>query len=189
MIAAFKEWRVVVDALGRGEQIFILRKGGIHEGRGGFKMDYMEFALFPTEFHQQRDSVIPSAQARFDERLGVNEATSSVFIEYYAAVQEWHQVRDKSDLDRLRGQHIWKDEVILDRFEWGREKGIFAIAVRVHRLATALELPVLPEYGGCKSWISLAHEVPVAGSVPVLDDHAFAGKLKLFREALGVATA
>ena len=79
MIAAFKEWRVVVDALGRGEQIFILRKGGIHEGRGGFKMDYMEFALFPTEFHQQRDSVIPSAQARFDERPGINEATSSVF--------------------------------------------------------------------------------------------------------------
>ncbi len=29
MRIAFKEWMIVVDALGRGEQIIILRKGGI----------------------------------------------------------------------------------------------------------------------------------------------------------------
>ena len=34
MRTAFKEWAIVVDALGRGEQIIILRKGGISEGRG-----------------------------------------------------------------------------------------------------------------------------------------------------------
>ncbi|MED5454303.1 MAG: DUF1802 family protein, partial [Verrucomicrobiota bacterium] len=39
MKTAFKEWAVVIDALGRGEQIIILRKGGIHEGKGGFQMD------------------------------------------------------------------------------------------------------------------------------------------------------
>ena len=33
---AFKEWAVVVDALLRGEQVIILRKGGLREGRGGF---------------------------------------------------------------------------------------------------------------------------------------------------------
>ena len=30
---AFKEWAVIVEALGQGEQIVILRKGGIAEGR------------------------------------------------------------------------------------------------------------------------------------------------------------
>ncbi len=34
---AFKEWTVVVDALGRGDQIIILRKGGLSEGRDGFR--------------------------------------------------------------------------------------------------------------------------------------------------------
>ena len=38
----------MIDALGRGEQIIILRKGGIHEGRGGFQVDQPEFWLFPT---------------------------------------------------------------------------------------------------------------------------------------------
>src|SRR2546422_3996735 len=37
--AAFKEWAVVVDALGRGEQVIILRKGGIAEDRGEFELE------------------------------------------------------------------------------------------------------------------------------------------------------
>src|SRR5258705_3213217 len=44
---AFKEWAIVVDALGRGEQIVILRKGGIREGRGGFHVEHPQFWLFP----------------------------------------------------------------------------------------------------------------------------------------------
>ncbi|SVB17570.1 uncharacterized protein METZ01_LOCUS170424, partial [marine metagenome] len=37
---AFKEWGVVVEALGRGEQIVILRKGGIAEGDSGFRAEH-----------------------------------------------------------------------------------------------------------------------------------------------------
>ena len=186
MNAAFKEWRVIVEALGRGEQIIILRKGGIREGKGGFKMEHLEFALFPTEFHQQRESVIDSARTWFDEKPLDPDSNSSVFIEYQAVVREWHHLAEQSDLERLRGQHIWRDEVLADRFEWGREKGIFAIALRVYKLGTVLELPLLPEYGGCKSWIELAHEIPLAGATPVLDDAAFEKKLKLFRESLQI---
>src|SRR5512138_2779668 len=54
MRTAFKEWAIVVDALGRGEQILILRKGGIAEGRGGFRPEHTRFLLFPTAFHEQR---------------------------------------------------------------------------------------------------------------------------------------
>src|SRR5438477_1344443 len=43
----FKEWSLVCDALGRGEQSVILRKGGIAEGREGFSFRYREFFLFP----------------------------------------------------------------------------------------------------------------------------------------------
>ena len=66
MRIAFKEWMIVVDAVGRGEQTIILRKGGISEGRGGFKVEHSRFLLFPTLFRQQRESVLPSAQSRFD---------------------------------------------------------------------------------------------------------------------------
>ncbi len=67
---AFKEWGVVVDALGRGEQIVILRKGGIAEVRGGFRAEHDRFWLFPTRFHQQSEGVIESARERFKSSSG-----------------------------------------------------------------------------------------------------------------------
>jgi len=57
---AFKEWAVVCAALGSGQQSLILRKGGIHEGRGGFRVAHPEFWLFPTGFHQSLDILLPA---------------------------------------------------------------------------------------------------------------------------------
>ena len=50
----FEEWSRVCAALGAGAQSVILRKGGIHEGRGGFWWKHDRFFLFPTHFHEQR---------------------------------------------------------------------------------------------------------------------------------------
>ena len=58
---AFKEWAAICAALGDGRQSLIVRKGGIHEGREGFRVAHDEFWLFPTGFHQQRDEIIPEA--------------------------------------------------------------------------------------------------------------------------------
>jgi hypothetical protein len=182
--AAFKEWAIVVDALGRGEQIFILRKGGIHEGRGGFQMEHSEFLFFPTLFHQQRESVKPGAQARFDEIAPHFPAPNILRLEYWARAVEHHRLEEFEAVKRLAGQHIWREEVLAERFEWGREQGIFAIAVRVYRLPVAIELPMLPDYAGCKSWIDVAHPVMPAGSVPVMDDAAFEQRLAQFRSAI-----
>src|SRR3954468_11954512 len=49
----FKEWALVCEALGRGEQTILVRKGGIAEGREGFGFRHNEFFLFPTFFHEQ----------------------------------------------------------------------------------------------------------------------------------------
>ena len=184
MRMAFKEWAVIVDALGRGEQIIILRKGGISEGRGGFQVDHPEFLLFPTLFHQQRESVLPHAQQRYDAIAPQLPTSEQQRIEFFARVAEWRRVDALADAERLRGQHIWGNEVIADRFEWGRAKNIFAIAVRVLRLPTAIELSMAPSYGGCKSWIELERDVDVREATPVLDDKAFAAKVAQFTSAL-----
>jgi len=84
----------------------------------------------------------------------------------------------------LRGQHIWRDGVIAERFDWGKEKAIFALGVRVHRLPQAVELEMLPAYGGCKSWIELEREIEMAGAEPVLTDGEFESALGRMREAL-----
>ena len=184
MRKAFKEWAIVVDALGRGEQIVILRKGGISEGRGGFQVDHPEFLLFPTLFHQQRESVLPNAQQRYNAIAPHLPTTEKLRIEFLAKVAEWRRVDALADAERLRGQHIWRDEVIAERFEWGRSKNIFAMAVRVFRLRSVIELPMSTSYGGCKSWIELEQDIDVGHADPVLDDKAFGAKLAQFTSAL-----
>ncbi len=184
MRIAFKEWAVIADALGTGRQVIILRKGGISEGAGGFRMDHPEFLLFPTLFHQQRESVIPEAQARFD-LIEKNFPPSAVLrLEYFCRVAAWRQLASLEAAQRLQSQHVWKPEVIAERFDWGRSKSIFALAVRACRLPSPVEIPMLPTYGGCKSWIELTDEVPCADALPVLDDAQFARKLAEFEAAL-----
>jgi len=173
MTAAFKEWAIIVDALGRGEQIFILRKGGIHEGRGGFQPEYREFFLFPTLFHQQRESVLPPAQARFDQIAPDFPPSTILRFQYWTELTEWQRVEDFDAIVRLEGLHIWREEVLREKFEWGRERSVFALVLRVYQLPVAIELPMLPEYGGCKSWVQVANHLKAEGSVPVLSDLEF----------------
>jgi hypothetical protein len=189
MRIAFKEWAVVVDALGRGEQILVLRKGGIREGRDGFTVEHPEFLLFPTQFHQQRESVLPAAQARFDELTPHWPPPERVRIEYFAHTVEWRRLEALSDAERLRGQHCWRDEVIAERFEWGRRKDIFALALRVFRLPLPVELPVSPAYAGCKSWVELENDLSLTGATAVLDEPAFDRKLREFHAALNPTLA
>ena len=185
MRTAFKEWLIVVDALGRGDQILILRKGGISEDSGTFQVDHPEFVLFPTLFHQQRDAVIPQAQARYDDIAPSLPDPSLLRIEFLVRVVAWKKVQSLAAAERLKGQHIWRDEVIAQRYEWGGEKAVFALATRVYRLPRPVDLPMLPAYGGCKSWVELEPDLDVANAQPVLSDSAFSEKLKSFEAALG----
>jgi hypothetical protein len=188
MRIAFKEWAVVVDALGRGEQIIILRKGGISEGRGGFQAEHNRFFLFPTLFHQQRESVLPGAQVRYDA-LAPMLSPNSVRIEYFAEVADWKFLDSFEPTLRLRGQHVWRDEVVRERFEWGRAKSIYAMAVRVFRLPLPIDVPMRVEYGGCKSWVELDSIISTDGAQPALTDREFDAKLEPFCAALETAPA
>jgi len=184
MQTAFKEWTVVVDALERGEQILILRKGGIREGKAGFRVVSDSFWLFPTQFHQQREAVTNEAQLRYDEiRRGapdenVIQVGSLAKVVEHVEVDDWERV---SRLDRL---HIWRAEVIKDRFEWGEKQAIFALVVRLYQLPAAIEIPMLPNYGGCRSWVELEPKMPMEGMKPVVDDKRFSEQLQLFHEAI-----
>ena len=77
--AGFKEWSLVCDALGRGRQSVILRKGGIAEGRGGFSFRHREFFLFPTFFHEQIAKVRIAA-------ADIPAPGSTIAIRWYAKV-------------------------------------------------------------------------------------------------------
>ena len=80
MRIAFKEWAIVVDALGSGRQIIILRKGGISEGRRGFQVDHAEFLLYPTRVHQESESVLETVADRFDSARDARRTPPQSFL-------------------------------------------------------------------------------------------------------------
>lgn len=183
---AFKEWAVIVDLLGTGDQVLILRKGGIHENRGGFQVEHRGFFLFPTLFHQQGESVVPEMRERSAKVLAGLDDAGSVPIHYWAEVAGTWWLTDWQKVGRLARFHAWTESVIRDRFGWGKDEGIFAIATKVFRLAAPRTIPMLKEYGGCKSWVEIADATapPLEGMVPVLKDSDFEERLNQIRDGL-----
>lgn len=168
---AFKEWAVVCAALADGRQTVILRKGGIHEGREGFRVERREFWMFPTAFHQQAEDVIPDAVPLL-EQVRAAETPNRVALKLYAVVAEVHHVQDLAVLSRLSGQHIWSAKTVEQRFHY-RSPGLFALIVRVYRRESPIDIEVSAHMAGCKSWVGLPSPLSTDELRPVLDDDAF----------------
>ncbi len=161
----------------------ILRKGGIHEDKGAFRPDHEAFWLFPTRFHEEPGAVIPSKRADLKD-LAAAATTDVVALQYFARVDAVHEIIDRDALKRLQGQHIWSEHVLEQRFDFGRSQALFALLVRVYRLPTAIELPLIEQYGGCKSWIQLERPLPLDALQPVLDEPTFTARCGAITQCL-----
>lgn len=157
-VTGFKEWSFICEALGTGVQTIILRKGGIHEGRGGFHFQHDAFWLFPTGFHNQGEQLRWTPPNADEVNVPRDEQRERVDIRYFA---ELHQVWRLTDWDKvaaLEPLHVWKDEVIRERFAWNEESCLQVALVRVSRLPSLWSFPYQPGYGGCRSWVKLPEE-------------------------------
>jgi len=169
---AFKEWEVVVDALGHGEQILILRKGGIHEAGGQFRVDHQQFWFLPTQFHEAEAAVIPAKHPRLRE-LAVTGNRDQVSVEYFGVVDRVLRLDRAEQIDRLTGCHIWTEAILRARFAFGREAGLFALLTRIYRQPSPVSIQWHDRYGGCKSWVELDQPVAAASLAPVLSEPEF----------------
>ena len=173
---AFKEWASVVQALGTGEQILILRKGGIHEKGKKFDVAHEEFFLFPTYEHQNAKDLKPEKETLLKKVLASKPSSEVLPIRYYAVVQESFWISEEETLKRLDPFHIWSWDCIHSRFEWGGKKGLFGIVVQVHALPETVQMENLTRYGGCRSWVELEKLLATSSLKPVLSDKAFQAK-------------
>ena len=171
---ALKEWAVVVDALLDGTQMVILRKGGIAEDpKGPFAVEDKEFWLYPTFTHQAEDSVIPSRRGDLQVALAHKPAPGTLILPGYAEVVETVPLHSPDEMARLAGHHIWSPSYLKMRWDWKPDRPIWAIVMKVSRLATPVVLEEKAEYGGCKSWVRLSEPAPTASLTPALDEKTF----------------
>ncbi len=192
MSIGFKEWTLVCDALGGGAQSIIIRKGGIAEGRAGFRFEHPEFYLFPTLFHEQAaklklppDTALPAPRAD-----GQHEVTLRVRV-------EWTQdVADPAVVRRLAPFHIWQDSEIEKRFQYelpsaksaaaeSGKHGVSVAFVRVEKLSAPFVFADSPKYGGCRSWIQLPDLPAGITGIPVIDENVHRSREAEIRALLG----
>lgn len=158
MKAALKEWAAVCQALATGRQTVLLRKGGIAEPGGTFRVEHDRFWLYPTWVHQQDSGVIEEARPLL-ERARAARKEGVVRLAHYAEVRGVRYVEDVGEALALRGRHVWSDETVEARFRY-RTPGLFVLEVAVHAAAEAHEVVETARYAGCKSWVELDREYP-----------------------------
>lgn len=151
---AFKEWAAICRALARGRQDVILRKGGIVEPAGGFRVEQPEFLLMPTFLHQSAEQLIPEARDLLDDIDADRPPEGSVVFTHAARVREALRIRSLTDLAAFRPRHVWSDAVVAERFHRWQDE-LHVLVVDVQPLPEALTVPWHDSFGGCKSWVDL----------------------------------
>ena len=154
----FKEWAYVCEALGQGVQTIILRKGGIHEGRGGFHFQHEAFWLFPTGFHNQGEQLRWTPPNPGDVVIPRDEERENVNIRHFATLHGVWRLTNWDRVAALAPLHVWKEEVVRERFAWNEESCLHIALVRVSVLPKAWTFPYERAYGGCRSWVKLPGE-------------------------------
>lgn len=180
----FKDWSLVCDALDQGRQSLILRKGGIAEGRQGFRFKHEAFFLFPTQYHQQAARVRPEELAFLYRTPPPPTDTVSIYNFFALEWAEW--IHDWETIARLTPFHVWNEEILRERFAYGDEPGLQCAFGRVYRLGSAWTFPDKPSYGGCRSWVTLPEFPASLHTVsPVLADAAHEARAEEVRQVLG----
>jgi hypothetical protein len=176
---ALKEWAVVCEALERGRQSIIVRKGGIAEGREGFHFRHREFFLFPTWFHEQPEKVRES-DIKFPE-----PTPDMIRIGLFARIEVATTIDSWKAAQLLGPLHILKPEVIRERFEYDSSPGLNVALLRVFRVVPIWTIADEKKYGGCRSWVSLPKPAGDLRFEPVLTDSAQAARHDEFAQLLG----
>ena len=181
---ALKEWAVAVKALAKGEQILILRKGGIHRADKEFRVVHPEFLLYPTYEHQRRELVKDASHDDLQQSLAENVEPGMIAFGYWCEVTDKFEVSDQDALDSIAPYHIWTTDYANQRLHWRPKQPLTIALLRVHAMPQSQSLPALSEYGGCKSWVDLAKEVRLGDMKPVLSDEAYEAQARVIRQAL-----
>lgn len=182
---ALKEWAVLADALARGSIIALLRKGGIREQRSGFAVRHRRFLVYPTYFHENESEVAPRLRGTLAGRHPPpSVAAGHIRITCVASVSRVWTATALDPLRAIADEHGLDWSAVESRFRYRDMPRVHVVAVRVARLRGPVDLPELPRYSGCVSWVELGHDVDVSAAVPVLTNGEFDGRLAALQRAL-----
>ena len=173
---ALKEWATVLEAMAKGEQLVLIRKGGLIEPSSGFELVAPAFLFYPTFEHQAVRYLREPFGSYFNEAQRHRASEGRVRVDLAGLAVRCVASQDPRLIERLSASHIYNQEFLTQRLKWQPEQPLTIVVVRAFRLLPTLTLPVSPRYAGCKSWVELDAPVSLTGAQPVLSDEQFAAR-------------
>jgi hypothetical protein len=164
---ALKEWAVVCRALEEGEQIILLRKGGIYESAGEFELEHRQFLVFPTYLHQNTNMLKLRYQAALEPH---SSEPSQVELAAAGVVTDIIQLQSRAQMDALDSEHVWAPPLIDMRFNYRPHNPLYLLLVRAYRLGEPVRVENTPAYAGCKSWVPLQQPIALNNLQPAIAD-------------------
>ena len=146
-----------------------------------------EFLLYPTYEHQNGGLIKDEYQGDLQQTLDENDVPGLISLGHWCQVTDKFQVSEQDLLDNITPYHIWTSDYANQRLHWRPKQPVTIALLRVYELQQPQALPVLDEYGGCKSWVELGQDVPLSVMTPVLSDQAYEEKAEMLRQVLGGA--
>ena len=184
---ALKEWAVTIRAMALGDQIIIVRKGGIHQDDKEFRIIHPSFLLFPTYEHQKLDLLKPSVQKDLITPLEDSFNANEIEFQYWAKVTDVYELRDSETLSKISSFHHWTEEYVKSRFHWRPSQALTVALLRLFKLEGKMIVPRTPAFSGCKSWVELDDHIPIMETQPVLSDQEYFETSTKIRESLSGA--
>ena len=183
---ALKEWAITIEALAQGDQVLLLRKGGIHEDGKNFRIIHREFLFYPTYLHQKEDLLQPSHQPALRKLLEQPQNDDQITFRYWAKAEEILELFDQDKVDDLEPHYIWTTAYAQSRLHWKPTLPLSVLLLRVYKLEQPVTVSYLPEYGGCTSWVEVLSDVNLGKMEPVLDNAEFQRKVADIKGSLGL---
>ena len=184
---ALKEWAITIEALARGDQVLLLRKGGIHEDSKDFRVIHQEFLFSPTYLHQKEDLIQPAHQPALRKMLEQPQDFEKVTFSHWAKTEDVLEISDQEKVNDLEPHYIWTTGYAQSRLHWKPMLPLSVLLLRVYKLETPVTVPYLPEYGGCTSWVEVLADVELGRMEPMLNDTEFQRRVDEIKGALGFA--
>ena len=163
---ALKEWSATIDALTSGDQIFLLRKGGIRETNRHFELANRRFLLYPTHFHEANSMLKPEFRHLIGPQIQAHP--DSVVFKAWAEVVDVLSIDQVEGLNTLSDFHVWTDGFVAKRIAWKPRHAASLILLKTHVLPKPVRIPVEPHHKGCKSWVDIEPAIDISCSAPAL---------------------
>ncbi|MEW4561610.1 DUF1802 family protein [Bremerella sp. JC770] len=182
---ALKEWNVVCEAIARGKQIVLARKGGISEPEGEFELPKNRFWLFPTHFHEAESKLNAMGRKLLEDHPEFTQppASPDVTMHLVCEVTDAVYLEDESKIDASLFEQILNREALHMRYNY-RAPGIHLLVIRAYEVSQPQTITPTQAMSGCKSWVELPTPLELGEMQGVIADADFEMRKNLLLSAL-----